>query len=397
MKKLNNKKGISLIVLVITIIVMIILAAAIILSLQSSGIIGKANEAKAATTEANMLQAANIAYGEYILENNLGNIEDKTADSYVKDKLRDQDFKEEQLKKLSILEDGTIQILPTIPTGFVASIYSGEQKISDGLVVYKTTSLDGVEHQTAMETYDQYVWIPVEDSFDTVNWRNLEDFQEEYTEPYESGYDNEIAEYNKMKASVEKYGGFYIARYEAGKEDTGEIVSKKGKNVETVAWGTDMADAGTSGAVYLSKSLYPENSTSNVVSTLCYGVQWDAVMNFMKDVPNLYVSGAKYIEFSIGMGHYDFSFDSDGKSVSVDGPKVQPSGYYAVKNIYDMAGNVSEWTMESYDMTISNKNYIGRVARGGHFGNVGSSYSAFDREISGVTSSLGFRIALYLK
>ena len=43
--KRKNKQGISLIVLVITIIVMIILAAAVILSLSSNGIIGRANEA----------------------------------------------------------------------------------------------------------------------------------------------------------------------------------------------------------------------------------------------------------------------------------------------------------------------------------------------------------------
>ncbi len=41
-----EKKGISLIVLVITIIVMIILAGAIILALNGSDIIGKATEAK---------------------------------------------------------------------------------------------------------------------------------------------------------------------------------------------------------------------------------------------------------------------------------------------------------------------------------------------------------------
>ena len=59
--KLNNKKGISLIVLVITIIVMIVLAAAIILSLQSSGIIDKANEAKTASDVANAKQLVAMA------------------------------------------------------------------------------------------------------------------------------------------------------------------------------------------------------------------------------------------------------------------------------------------------------------------------------------------------
>lgn len=51
MRGLENKKGISLIVLIITIIVMIILAGAIILALSSNGIIGKANDA---TEKSNM-------------------------------------------------------------------------------------------------------------------------------------------------------------------------------------------------------------------------------------------------------------------------------------------------------------------------------------------------------
>ena len=69
-KTKNNKKGISLIVLVITIIVMIVLAAAVILSLSSSGIIDKANEAVEITDEKQMqVLAATLwadAYVDYV-------------------------------------------------------------------------------------------------------------------------------------------------------------------------------------------------------------------------------------------------------------------------------------------------------------------------------------------
>lgn len=46
MKNLKNKRGISLIVLVITIVIMIVLAGAVILALSNSNIIDKANKAK---------------------------------------------------------------------------------------------------------------------------------------------------------------------------------------------------------------------------------------------------------------------------------------------------------------------------------------------------------------
>lgn len=65
--EIKHKRGISLIVLVITIIVMIILAAAIILSIQSSDIIGKANKAKSDANVSNIKAAAAIASSEWEL------------------------------------------------------------------------------------------------------------------------------------------------------------------------------------------------------------------------------------------------------------------------------------------------------------------------------------------
>ena len=59
-----QKKGISLIVLVITIIVMIILAAAIIISLNNTGIISNANKAVDETNEKTVQDIANLAWGE---------------------------------------------------------------------------------------------------------------------------------------------------------------------------------------------------------------------------------------------------------------------------------------------------------------------------------------------
>ena len=61
---MQEKRGISLIVLVITIIVMIVLAGAIILSLNNSGIIGKANQAVKDMEETTVRELAQIAWGE---------------------------------------------------------------------------------------------------------------------------------------------------------------------------------------------------------------------------------------------------------------------------------------------------------------------------------------------
>ena len=60
------KKGISLIVLVITIIVMIIIAGAIIISLNSSNIIKRADDAVKASDVANLRSALTLEYAEVL-------------------------------------------------------------------------------------------------------------------------------------------------------------------------------------------------------------------------------------------------------------------------------------------------------------------------------------------
>ena len=63
-----NKKGISLIVLIITIVVIIILAAAIILNLSNTNIITNANNAVAANDIAEVQSAVTIAYGDLYVQ-----------------------------------------------------------------------------------------------------------------------------------------------------------------------------------------------------------------------------------------------------------------------------------------------------------------------------------------
>lgn len=66
---------------------------------------------------------------------------------------------------------------------------------------------------------------------------------------------------------------------------------------------------------------------------------------------------------------------------------------FAKNNIYDLAGNVSEWTLEKYaDSGISG------VTRGGCYGDNGYMKPAFSRNFINVNDSslaLGFRAVLY--
>jgi len=139
----KNKRGISLIVLVITIIVMIILASAIILSLQSSGIIGRANEAKTKSDEATLREAASIKLAEYELGIQTGDIASTTtASEYVKEELEKDGI---DTKGLAITPDGTIQTgLSEIAVKFVEA----GVKVGDTVTGYDLSSNLATSHTT---------------------------------------------------------------------------------------------------------------------------------------------------------------------------------------------------------------------------------------------------------
>ena len=102
----------------------------------------------------------------------------------------------------------------------------------------------------------------------------------------------------------------------------------------------------TGGIVEVAKRMYSKEKGDSVTSTVIYGVQWDAIMAWIDPA---YKTGSctedSFVRDSTGSGNY-----------SGDLAKTGSNEKYSVKNIYDLAGNVDEWTMES-----SNSN--GRVIR----------------------------------
>ena len=61
------------------------------------------------------------------------------------------------------------------------------------------------------------------------------------------------------------------------------------------------------GAVYLSKNMYADDSRFGVKSTLCYSVQWDAMLDFIKDSDHNVVNSASW------GNHYDNLWTIDGR------------------------------------------------------------------------------------
>ena len=274
-----------------------------------------------------------------------------------------------------------------IPEGF--AVVTDPDTIENGLVISDKPNDD--MNNTAGG--NQFVWVPVsKENFETEFVRqdfgnqNISDTNFINTQPESGKYyettptstdlkgttQTTINEAKNMYNSVKTNGGFYIGRYEAGKEGTDTLVIKKNATVyNNIIWGNSITDE-KGGAVEKARGMYPGKST------LCYGVQWDAVMRWISKDSNL----SQYLTNSEERGNYNTSNRIPTGSVEK----------YQMKKIYDMAGNVMEWTMEAFI------NYS-RVCRGGNYYYTGSDYPVTNRGYGYPRESnnhLGFRVALYV-
>ena len=329
----SNSKGITLVALVITIIIIIILAVvAISFAFGDNGLIKRAEDA-------GDYYANDTAYTEGSITN---------VESYINDILEGTGGNS---GGGSTTEDGV-----PIPAGFY---YVGGTK-EEGVIISdnpadenKGTSHDAAENELVG---NQFVWIPVEDDSLFQRYDNysegelIEGVTDMCSEPYAGGYANEEQEFNEMKASVLANNGFYVGRYEAGTTNssrninsgiTDKVLIQQGQYVyRYVGWNNSETDAmndETGGAVELAKNFDTANGYTSVTSTLIYGVQWDAIMNFIDPkYATENCDASSFVVNSSGKGWYEQS------SPTVTGS----NGNYAVKNIYDLGGNVLEWTME---------------------------------------------------
>ena len=121
-------------------------------------------------------------------------------------------------------------------------------------------------------------------------------------------------------------------------------------------------------------------ASSNVTTSMIWGCQWDAVMRWMYNSGN--EEKKTYTYDSTGKGNYSGSNKATGSDPA-----------YAVNNIYDMAGNV-------YDKTIEANNTSHRISRGGYYIFNGSRSPSSVRHTGAPTSGgspdIGSRLALYM-
>ncbi len=430
---LKNKKGITLVALVVTIVVLLILAGVSInLVLGNNGIIAKAKDAETKSAEAseNDLKGMNGLVSE--MEGALAGNGSTGSGSGGK------------------TEPETVPYLPSDDFH-----YDANTSVDTGLVIKDANG-------------NEYVWVVVPKSLynntnynsnnakkpsSSTDYANIEYCLQQYTATYRNGTDysdtyaadtdnvgwltsdgyTELK--NSMLKSVYENGGFYVGRYEAGIDTTtgtnrtseGPTNSDGKYTIEGMSTPVTKADAYP--YTYVTRT-QAQNLASNVnsgtkTSSLMFGVQWDLVLAFMSKDTVKIMSTDALTKNSVTIGNYDNStFDLNrGQFYTMAGPakwhKINENDSYGavvnkqkkggnstppvlittggteqsnVMNIYDIAGNVNEWTLEKHP----NINYP-CTSMGGSFvyQSSDSAYVRFNAETDVSIFNFGFRISLF--
>ena len=398
----NRNKGITLIALIITIIILLILVGVSINLAIKGDLFGSAEKAVSGTNDKVAQEQTRVDE----LMGELGRVEEQQRQQEEIEKSNNLPGTRVTENTKYVSNGKTAWI----PKGFTVSGIKSEQSINKGLVIYdipEGTTPDWSNPDSVKTKYNQFVWIPVEvKSTDTENsiasfyrskWEEntatggerTKGLSTSYTEPYSydtNNYDqtNGIAgQITELTKSIYKYGGFYIGRYEAGvtPEADGTSTERTDSSSQTasfvvqqdkypyryVEWGKSMSDV-SEGAVYLCNNLYtPTNTNYGATSMLCSGASWDSMLDFIKDsshsVTNSTTWGnynnsetytinrGKYAELNTSnytLGNFQDVVNEypkeKGKSILLTTGATERN---SSKNIYDVAGNVFEWTTES--------------------------------------------------
>ena len=397
-----------------------------------------------------ILGVVSLAYSQNIKLANSSNEEQEAQESKI------QEIVLEDNNYMHVETDASGDKVP-VPNGFVGSKVTGENEIDTGFVIYEgEEEVTDSNVQTAQTSRNQYVWIPVEDiskfygtdangkswgkiyqyttgtssnsTFDEVTGTYALDWSETngvmsisstsncrepdvlrsrdtpyYLRTYKVSEDSQLdfllrqqTDFKKMIDSVEKYGGFYIGRYETGDLSKEQVVVQKGNtDINYTTWYNSYEKC---------KTLSDNNN--NIETGLIWGNQWDRTLMWLMECnakdETTGKSKEEVISDSSSWGNYYNATFTYTNSSGVTATKNEnsstriPTGsaeYTKANNIYDLAGNVHEWTMEA-DSTS------GRDLRGGRYDYAGSYDPARLRYSNYPVNSYGnygCRAALYVK
>ena len=420
----KQAKGITLIALVVTIIVLLILAGvAINLTVGDNGLFKRAQNAADTYAEKSEEELRHLT----VLE----------ASAYLED---------HEYIDNSTGEEKTI----IIPAQCAVSQVEGENTLKDGLVIIDVNGNEWVWVEVPQDIYDNINYNNNGNNkpINSEDYENIEYVMQQYvltyrdsenkgqtagTDEWHEGCGLENSQYTQLKQkmlkSVYENHGFYVGRYEVGIAEDNKI-----RNFETDY--TTLHPINETPLIQKNKIIYnwvrlsqaqqlsEKLAVGKKISSLMFGIQWDLIMKYIENNGNFNNNGANKLinqqlikMDSTKWGNYgDSTFyitntkarysENSGATYT----QVQSKGYNKtssnilfttgaternrVLNIYDLAGNVYEWTLEkTNDVEISCSLRGGSYRTGGMDNPCSCRY--YNRAISS-NEYAGFRSTLYI-
>lgn len=420
-----KNKGVTLIALAVTIVVMLILAGVTISVLNGeNGIVKQAQKAKEESKIKELKEKVRIDIAGKRVENINGELRvsvlkeilDKYFDnvpvetqitSETKLKAKEEYGKYEM--KISDIDVGEITYETSytifkdvngeqvpIPEGYIVSENSDENIVNKGLVISDSRGNEYVWISCTVDSssnklqYKRTEWGVEKDGTDNSraikDELTLKDIDVTYSKTdTDNGINEEIskeivAQINAEKESIKKYGGYYIGRYEVGKDNKTAVIKAEQEPYVNIKW---------SKAYELAKGI---GGGEGATTYLCSSYSWDTAINFIQNT-----TGKNYATSIIGFnGNWKSQEvkDSSGKVIKPvnTAQRLNTGLTTALCNIYDMGGNVGEFTTELNPGTSETV-----VLRGGYNNYDSPAGNRWDVYSGGASSIYGFRATLFLK
>ena len=372
---------------------------------------------------------------------------ENTKDTEAGTKVKLKEEWGDRIVKYIKTEDGKeAQVLNEVSTIYAVSVGGGESvpvpngfvyvggNLDTGVVIsdkdedeYKGVDRSSYEYRNQLQG-NQFVWIPCtkEEYKKYDEWNGI---KQTNTQLGDSWW--ETTEEDAELTQIEKYGGFYVGRYEAGLPDTMEeftgVITNSYQKYNQDGIPQSKADLlpwnliDWNHAKKNSRKMYSDNNYVN--SGLMTGTQWDTMLNTIVNKTDLeqsdltnssewgnyknnsisYKGRKAYIYESGGSWHLqqfgeyeengtttDYGNTNQGNLLTTGASKTTEKYH-----ICDLAGNLHEWTEET---SFSGLQY--RIFRGGSSEDSYTAYPACGRISQPATNFnvyLGFRVVLYIK
>ncbi len=261
--------------------------------------------------------------------------------------------------------------------------------VSELLKAKGVDSIETLLSESGCESIEEYMGT---------NGIYIEELKEEIKRLMRAGFRlNE--DHNQNPESVNKYGGYYIGRYEAGDGtttvrrdknslETNTLVSKKGAYVYNYI--------SNNSAKSLSSGMYSGNGA--ITSQVITGAGWNRTLNWIIETGGK--TETEVLIDSSSWGNYDNSTGprmQDNSEYEEMNYTTGRSEYWKVNNIYDLAGNTNEWTQETDTEETYQRTIYGQ--RGGDFEDRGNDAPAVNLIFSypgGPSYNCSFRVQLYI-